>query len=193
VTDDRGLERVAAPLMSNPKERQHLLFSLNLSWSRTGKQIFRFSGAQIVVFLAWGSPTLKDTLRENRKQLIRLEWAGLDKDGFEAKIAAHPHWQIDRWTAGYEAREKRTLSTTDLPAQEFRPGGEAAPPMNVAWIRRVHLAAAARWAEEPWTGLANDCWTHAYGPHEAIAIANWVLSSVRYLASQFETAFRRLD
>ena len=193
VTDDRGLERVAVPFISNASSGQHLLLSLNLSWIRAGKAKLRFSGARIIVFLAWGHAKPKETLRDNRRQLIRLEWAGIDVDGFEAKVAAHPHWQIDRWTAGYEATYRRVLASEDVPAREFGVGPDVMPPRDVAWVRRVHLAAGARWADEPWDGSAGDCWTHAYGPRDQNAIANWVLSSLRYISSQCETAFSRLD
>jgi hypothetical protein len=148
---------------------------------------------QILLFLAWGNPDVTRTPELSRRQLLRLEWDGVDESGaFEAKVAAHPHWQTDQWLAGYD-QSRGTLTkllTQGEGPREFALNEEIAAPPPVRWVRAVHLAAAARWADEPWKG-EEDCSMHARPPKNVTEIENWSLSALRYIARQFTAALDR--
>ncbi len=190
--DDRGMEQPVVHLCSNERAQQHLLIGLNFSWLN-GRREARYRATQILVFFAWGDKNVGRTAQGNRRQLLRLEWEGVDSEGaFEAKIAAHPHWQTDQWLAGYDLESTQAASRlrrsdtardfeTEMEQEERSP--------NVRWVRSVHLAAAAHWATNPWT-TDEDCSPHARPPKDLQEVENWTVSSVRYISHQLQTALR---
>src|ERR1035438_8124146 len=116
--DDRGMQQSVVHFSSHLQ--QHLLLALSFSWRRMS-QTAQFRQIQILLFLAWGSPDVTRTHEiTSRKQLLRLEWEGVDELGvFEAKVAAHPHWQTDQWLAGYD-RSRGDLITQLIQSGEPR-------------------------------------------------------------------------
>lgn len=185
--DDRGTQQSVVHFSSSLQ--QHLLLALNCSWRRMS-QAAQFRQIQILLFLAWGNPDVTRTPEMSRKQLLRLEWEGVDELGmFEAEPAAHPHWQTDQWLAGYD-RSRGDLTTRLIQSEvprEFALHEDVPAPPHVRWMRAVHLAAAARWADEPWRG-EDDCSMHARPPKNIAEIENWSLSALRYIAHQFRAA-----
>lgn len=188
--DDRGTQQSVVHFSSNLQ--QHLLLALNFSWRRMS-QTAQFRQIQILLFLAWGNPDVTRTPEMSRKQLLRLEWEGVDELGvFEAKVAAHPHWQIDQWLAGYD-RSRSDMITQLIQSgepREFALHDDTTAPPHVRWMRTLHLAAAARWADEPWRG-EDDCSMHARPPKSIAEIENWSASALRYIAHQFRAALDR--
>lgn len=192
--DDQGAEKNVVRLISHPERSQHLLLALTFSWYRDSADALRFTRSQVIVFLAWGDARVDRTLLENRKQLLRLEWEGLNRAGeHEARVAAHPHWQIDRWLAGYDpaqALAAEAIRSSDKP-RDFSLSAHPFPPHDIHWIRTVHLAAAARWSTMLWAGSDEDCTPHATSPLDGQQLKNWTFSSLRYLRQQFQGAFDR--
>lgn len=192
--DDRGTDKDAVRFISHPERNQHLLLALTLSWNNDANNAIRFISSQTIVFLAWGAGRADQTPVENRKQLLRLEWEGLNREGkHEARLAAHPHWQIDRWLAGHDparALAAEAIRGSEAP-KEFSPTATGARPRDIHWIRSVHLAAAARWSTMLWES-DEDCTPHAASPLDAQQLKNWTFSSLRYLKQQFQSAFDRL-
>jgi hypothetical protein len=156
---------------------------------------FRFSQAQVLVFLAWGHVNVTSTPEGNRRQLLRLEWEGVNANGvFESEVAAHPHWHTDQWLAGYDPERTRAASrlAQDEVLEEFSPHAVYKAPPDVRWMRSIHLAAAAKWATIPWIS-ESDCSMHATAPEDLKALENWTLSAIRYISHQFRAAMERVS
>jgi hypothetical protein len=145
-----------------------------------------------------------------KRQLLRAEWAGVlheenEKDVFQASGSAHPHWHVDGIREYFDDLQHqfsdRQISgdLTGGEAQEFggsengqdEPNPFAAllsdlPTRDELCWTRIHLAANAKWAAQPWPGPAGPNDTHAAGPADLPALRSWLTSCVRYLQSQIE-------
>lgn len=188
--DDRGTQQPVVHFLSSVQ--QHLLLALNFSWWQASNAA-RFQQVQVLVFIAWGDANVARTTEGNRRQLLRLEWEGVNQAGvFDSKTAAQPHWHTDQWLAGYDRERSQAAARLSLREglHEFEAHAESNAPPNVRWMRSVHLAAAARWADIPWTSQ-NDCSMHAKAPENLQNVENWTLSAIRYVSHEFRAAIDR--
>lgn len=188
--NDRQVEQGVIELHSHRSRKQRLLAGIQLSWIEAHRQKLRYSGSRIVIFYAWGNPYANEPEGTNLRQLLRLEWEGVDESGiFMAGQAAHPHWQVDRWLAGRE-REAVNLAerirNADTP-RDFGSVEDSAAYTDLKWIRAVHFAAAARWADDPLLDI-NETTCHALPPTNLSSLLNWVISATRYIKDQFGRA-----
>jgi hypothetical protein len=51
-------------------------------------------------------------------------------------------------------------------------------------LSRAHFASCANWSKFPWAGDGSQTSAHAQGPADVSEIANWILSTVIYLAQE---------
>ena len=190
AVDDREAEIGVVRLCSLRQRSRHLLLGLQTSWLVDGKTALRYGGCRLLVFYAWGNAKLGDIGSSSRRQLMRLEWEGVNIEGaFEASSAAHPHWQVDRWLTGLErataaaARRLRQADSTKNFGEVFDAQDEE---LDMRWMRSVHLAAAATWADTPWAN--QDTSAHARPPRDLEQLLNWLGSATRYIKEQFAAA-----
>jgi hypothetical protein len=150
-----------------------------------------------------------------KRQLLRAEWAGVEreeneKDIFQSQGSAHPHWHVDGIKEYFDDLRRqysnRQISDdlSEEKAQEFdaqKAEQDASSqfaallldlPTNdeLCWTR-IHLAAHAKWATEPWPGPAGPNSTHATGPRDLPALRSWLTSCARYLQAQIENELLR--
>ncbi|PTE12417.1 hypothetical protein C9427_00170 [Mesorhizobium helmanticense] len=149
---------------------------------------------------------------EPKRQLFRAEWAGVQRvekqvDMFPGNGAAHPHWHVDA-IRGYvdgikqqleELRQDAELNR-ELVLGRVRDFGDGEAERDVAGLfsapqlqlptngemswTGVHLAADARWSEQPWPGPAGPHDVHAKGPKDLDALRCWLVSCVRYIQAE---------
>jgi hypothetical protein len=180
------------------------------SSSRSGKRL-QFRSSAVTVYLG---------IRGNAKrQLLRAEWAGAEEliDGryvFPASGSAHPHWHVDgirgylndvsrSWdrliserNAARDLAVDRVREFGDEHAQQDIAGLFTLPPVSLpgpsdlAWTE-IHLAACARWAEQPWPGPGGPHDTHASNPENCQQLRLWLTSCVRYLQAEIEDKLLR--
>jgi hypothetical protein len=211
-----GLEVPVVPLLNSQNEEDAWFW---LGWheewtapnlGKTGKRL-QFRSSAITVYIG---------LRGHvKRQLLRAEWAGPTEQidhryVFQADGAAHPHWHVDgiksyiddvsrafdrlsqdREVARELARD-RVRDFADEAAEEDITGLFEIPTVplpssgDLTWTE-IHLAACARWAEQPWPGPEGPHDMHANNPATCEQIRFWVLSCVRYLQAQIEDKLLR--
>jgi hypothetical protein len=149
-----------------------------------------------------------------KRQLLRAEWAGPERivDGcyrFQTHGSAHPHWHVDG-IRGYLDDVSRSWdhlmterdAARDLALDRIRDfGDDHAPediaglfilptiplpgPSELAWTE-IHLAACARWAEQPWPGPDGPHDMHANNPESCQQVRLWLTSCIRYLQAEID-------
>ena len=113
-----------------------------------------------------------------KHQLLRAEWAGVvreegGRDVFQSPGAAHPHWHVDGLRTYFREIERQLTEIQDdvaLRAVQAVAFGEdeevyeeekgfdlrsikVPEGKELSWTS-IHLAANARWAQNPWPGIS---------------------------------------
>ena len=157
------------------------------------------------------------TQGERKRQLLRAEWAGaeyfderLGRYIFQADGAAHPHWHVngirgyfDDLAQELEKVARDTELCRDIAVDRVRDFGNEDVEADIAELitfpsfplpsaselswTTIHLAANARWCDNPWRGPTGPQDMHANTPSDCIQIRRWLISCVRYLQAEIES------
>lgn len=175
-----------------------LYFGYNEQWQPArGKDQIEFASSNLR-FVISGVEAMPD-LR------FRLEWAGAKTEGgvvgYPGKGAAHPHWQFDV-DAGWlntspvaadagepiEIDLEPEAEEIDLDAGDMlaitTPKSRIAP--TLAGFHHLHLPARTMWHELLCT-MPDIATPQQHTPTSEDELDRWVISSLRYLRSEFET------
>ena len=174
---------------------------------RRSRHQLQFCASAITVY--YGKP------ESQKRQLLRAEWTGVlreeaGKDIFQSPGAAHPHWHVDgirSYFNEFKDRLDRPAQVDALAVEQVREFGAdknqqhgAEPFMEsplafpsrseLSWTG-IHLAAHARWSEQPWPGPAGPHDTHAAGPTDLPPLRQWLKSCAYYLQAQIQDQLLR--